>query len=148
MKSQIKASSKQKGFSLIQAGLVVVVGGLATAYAFAQYERISLSARQNAAFEEVTGWLNEMAAIGVVNSHVYTGLTQADVLARSSIETTTNTYGLAITAAVSTSNWALTYPFLDASSCEYVESRILRHPGLTATAPACNATNQLVAVVE
>lgn len=148
MKKQAISGSKQKGFSLIQAGLVVVIGGLATAYAFAQYERIALSTRQNAAFEEVTGWLNEMAAIGTVNSHVYTGLTQADVLARSSIDTATNTYGMAITAAVSTTNWALTYPFPDASSCEYVESRILRHPGLATTAPACNATNQLVAVVE
>ncbi|MBL4571571.1 MAG: hypothetical protein JKY40_10590 [Gammaproteobacteria bacterium] len=143
-----KLYSTQKGIGLVQVALALSVVAIVTLFAFQRFGEVSDDARNTAAFEEVTRWLGEMVGMGAVNAHVYTGLTQADVLLETSIDDATNVYGLAITAAVAAGNWALSYPFPAADACEYVESRIANHPGLIGTAPACSGANVLVATVE
>lgn len=146
--SYIKLQRKQRGASLIQVALGLLVLTISGVFAFNQYQELQTSNRNNYAFEETSQWLGSMTNIGSLNAHVYTGLDADTVVDQTSIEDTTNIYGLAISTDIVTSNWQLTFPFPDAVACEYVLTRVVDHPGLASTAPTCNASNELVAVVE
>jgi len=143
-----KSPKQQRGIGLLQVTLGLGILAVGSAYAFRSYTETSNTASNHFAFEEVSTWLGQMTNIGAANSHIYTGLDQDDVVDLSSIEDDVNLYGLDIVVAVATANWQITYPFPSAAACEYVESRVQNHPGLTTTAPACNASNQLVATIE
>ena len=139
---------KQRGFGLLQAALMIAIMAFGAVYAWRGYEEGLAATRSNSALEEVSRWLGYMTNIATQNAHVFTGLDADDVIAQTPISSATNLYGQTITVAVATNNWQFSYPFPDSSSCEYVEARVLGHPGLTTTAPACNASNVLVATVE
>ncbi len=143
-----KSLKAQAGVGLIQMALALSILAIVSFLAFQRYSEVQDDARNIAAFEEVTRWLGEMIGIGAVRAHIYSGLTQADILLQTSIDDATNVYGLPITVAPGGGGWILTYPFPFADACEYVAGRIVGHPGLTATPPACNGGNVLVATAE
>lgn len=145
---QIKSLARQRGFNILQAVLLVALSALGSVYIFNTYTDTSEAAKSNFAFEEVSNWLGAMTSIAATQGHVFTGMDQDDVLDRTSIPDAVNTYGLNITVAVATNNWQLTYPFEEASQCQYVLDRIIDHPGLSTTAPSCSADDELVAVIE
>ena len=144
----VNLPNRQRGL-ILQAALGIIILTAISVFAFQRFGEGQEQVVNNAAYEESVTWLSLMTEIGIIEGHVFTGLDQNTVVNRTTIEDATNIYGLTITAAVVANNWALTFSFPDAASCENVESRILDHPGLAATpVPACNGTNQLVATIE
>ena len=140
---------KQLGIGLLQVAMAILILSVGAVYVWRAYEESLAASRTNFALEEVSRWLGHMANIASLNSHIFTGLTAASVLAQTPIENVTNLYGTTITAVGTASEWPLAYTFPDAKSCEYVEARIQNHPGLTTTAPSCNATtNVLTATID
>lgn len=148
MKKLTTRIGKQAGIGLVQIALALMVVGASTSLAIQRYNETQSEAMNTAAFEEVSRWLSEMANIGVVSQHDYTGLTETSLIDQTSIANATNVFGQPIVLVESTGDWQMTYPFNSIAACNYVRVRVLDYPGLNATAPICSGVDSDELVIE